>query len=334
MVRSGRFCGLLLVHGHQASEQRVLNAIVKVIKHLQSSLVVWAGLILLTCFAFSPVALADDSLADTNEVPSQPTGVLVYPGNQRQSYPITLLKKALQAAGTPYHLVPSETDYGQKRSLIDLARGQGIDVSWSMTSKTREDMLLPVRIPVFKGLIGWRIPLVRTSDLKRFARIEDVTALSRLRVGQMHDWPDTGILKAQNFNVFSSSTYEGLFRMLAKGRIDYFPRSIVEIWREMDSHPDLGLSIEPSIVLRYPTAFYYFVSKERPELHDLIHKGLSSLKASGEFDALFMEHHADFIERAQLHQRKIITIDNAQLPDLNPLDQPELWFQVPVSSAQ
>jgi hypothetical protein len=281
----------------------------------------FGALLAFNTFATSPI----DTPSESAESPSN---TLIYPGNQRQIYPIVLLKKALIAAGAPHTLIPSEIPYGQKRSLIDLARGQGIDVSWSMTSKTREDMLLPVRIPVFKGLIGWRLPLIRAADTEQFHWIDDARTLSRLKVGQMHDWPDTDILLANGFNLFSSSTYEGLFRMLAIGRIDYFPRSVVEIWRELDQHPGLGLSIEPSIVLHYPTAFYFFVAKNRPDLHDLILKGLSIMRANGEFDRLFMEYHGDVIERAQLHQRKIISIPNDQLSELTPLGQKNLWYQI------
>lgn len=94
---------------------------------------------------------------------------IVYPNNQRQNYPIVLLDLALRTSKKIYVLTPSSYDYEQKRALSDLAISKNLDVSWSMTSTDRESMLLPIRIPIFKGLIGWRIPLINSKHPMLFA---------------------------------------------------------------------------------------------------------------------------------------------------------------------
>ncbi len=73
----------------------------------------------------------------------------------RSYYPIALLRLALAKAGGDYELKPSKRDQSQRRSLRQLAAGLGMDVVWTFTSIEREKNLLPIRIPIDRGLLGW-----------------------------------------------------------------------------------------------------------------------------------------------------------------------------------
>ena len=50
---------------------------------------------------------------------------------------------------------------------------------------------------------------------------------------QGSDWPDYPILKANHFRVLGSGDFDAMFKMLSAKRIDYFPRSVTEIWPEL-----------------------------------------------------------------------------------------------------
>lgn len=252
---------------------------------------------------------------------------IIYPNNQRQNYPIVLLDLALRASDKTYILTPSAYDYEQKRALSDLATGKNLDVSWSMTSTDRESMLLPIRIPIFKGLIGWRIPLINSNNPMLFANSQTAKDIQPFKAGQMHDWPDTPILEWNGMTVFRSSTYAGLFKMLAMGRIDYFPRSVIEISREYEANKTMQIKIDEDILIYYPTAFYYFVSKDRPELASAIENGLEIMIKDGRFDKLFAHYHSDFINEAKLDQRKVLELKNPLLPAKTPIDREELWYK-------
>lgn len=252
---------------------------------------------------------------------------IVYPNNQRQNYPIVLLDLALRASQKTYVLTPSSYDYEQKRALSDLAIGKNLDVSWSMTSTDRESMLLPIRIPIFKGLIGWRIPLINSKNPMLFANSQTAKDIQPFKAGQMHDWPDTPILEWNGMTVFRSSTYAGLFKMLAMGRIDYFPRSVIEVSTEYNANKTMKIKIDEDILIYYPTAFYYFVSKNRPELAAAIENGLEIMIKDGRFDKLFARYHSTFIEDANLEKRKILELKNPLLPARTPLDRKELWYK-------
>lgn len=215
----------------------------------------------------------------------------------------------------------------QARALTELENKREIDVVWSMTSIEREDKLLPIRIPIYKGLIGWRLLLIQETNRERFKQIHNLQQLESLTAGQGHDWPDTTILRKNRLKVYGASSYEGLFKMLAIGRIDYFPRSLIEIWNEYQTHKDEGISICTGIILQYPTAFYYFVNKDNQKLAEDIKKGLEEALMDGSFDALFHKEFDHFLIKSKLSQQSIFVLKNPILPPETPLHRPELWYQ-------
>ena len=197
---------------------------------------------------------------------------------------------------------------------------------WALTTKEREENLLPIRIPIDRGLFGWRIFLIKESDQALFSSLESSAQLAKLRTAQGHDWPDTAILQANKFAISSSKSYEGLFDMLARNHIQYFPRSLLEAELELDAHPQQGLAIESQIVLHYQTALYFFVNKNNSELAADLEKGLRKAIADGSFKTLFEYHFRDSIRKYNLPQRRLISINNPFLPATTPLTETTLWF--------
>jgi ABC-type amino acid transport substrate-binding protein len=63
--------------------------------------------------------------------------------------------------------------------------------------------------------------------------------------------------------------------------------------------------------LEYPTAFYFFVNKAKPQLADDLKRGLNKLKNSGEFDALFSRYFEKDLARLSMYQPdKAINLKN------------------------
>ncbi len=69
----------------------------------------------------------------------------------------------------------------QQRALTELEHNHGVDVVWSMTSAEREARLLPVRIGIDKGLMGWRIALLPKSQQRRLKDAHSLADLHQLR---------------------------------------------------------------------------------------------------------------------------------------------------------
>lgn len=214
----------------------------------------------------------------------------------------------------------------QVRAIEFLKIGR-LDLIWAVPTEEREDELLPVRIPLEKGLLGYRVFLIRTGEQERFSRITSVSELKALIAGQGHDWNSTRILEHNGFEVEKASNYDSLFRMLRNGRFDYFPRGLNEVWAELEAKKDLGLTLEQGLLLRYPAASYFFVNKDNAPLAARLEKGLRAALADGSFDRLLTEHpsHRELFRLARLSERRVLRIDNPFLPKTTPLDEKRLW---------
>lgn len=279
-----------------------------------------------------PVLLLWILLANLLAAPAGATEPVVYAwaesmaDDKRGHYPIELLKLALEKSGENYLATPSKYNLSQWRTLRHLQMDKGIDVMWTLSSPEREAELRPIRIPIDRGLIGWRLLLIATSDAQNFAQLDNAEQLKALRAGQGHDWPDYPILRDNGFKVSPSSSYDGLFHMLNRGRIRYFPRSLTEIQHELDAHQEMNFAIAPKWVLHYPAPLYFFVRHDNVALANAIEKGLELAIRDGSMRQLFTQHFAADIARAQLQQRQIVQLHNPLLTPETPLTRSELWF--------
>jgi ABC-type amino acid transport substrate-binding protein len=247
--------------------------------------------------------------------------------DKRSEYGVALLQLALAKAGGKYRVELSPTRMQQNRAIAEIQSGAGrVDIIGTMTSAERERRLLPVRIPMSRGLIGWRIGLLRADHKDMLREVRSLEDLRRFSAAQGHDWPDLQILRHSGLIVYPVAVYNGLFGMLKAGRMDWVPRSVNEIWAEAARHPELV--IDPYIVMHYPTADYYFVNRNNPALAENVRQGLEAALADGSFGQLFYSHYGALIQRARLDQRQVIELPNPLLSPQTPLERKELWFTV------
>lgn len=280
-------------------------------------------------------AVWPSNLFAANENPDQPTLIVKHASTHyeyfkhRESYLKKLLAVALDRSSVPYKLEPVNlTPLTENRSIHYVKSGI-YSIHWLNTSKQLEDKLLPIRIPLFKGLIGWRLLLVRKPDVDLFRQIDTVEELRKFKILQGDDWPDTPILKKNGFDVVTSSDFATLSRMLGRGRGDIFPRSITEVWEELDYYADLNVAVEQNLVLHYPAAYYFFVDRSNIALRDAVEKGLNIAVNDGSFDILFARYFGDVVNRANLNSRKIISLPNPYMSSETPLKRKELWINIP-----
>jgi hypothetical protein len=243
----------------------------------------------------------------------------------RDPYGVALLKLAFAKAHACHTLVYSAEPMKQSRGIYELEHGTGtLDIMITMTSAERETRLLAVPVPLTKGLLGWRIALVRKERLQEFADVRTVEQMKRFVAGQGHDWPDVGILRASGLPVHVSSAYDGMFKMLEANRIDYFPRAVQQVFDEVGRYP--GLAVEPNLVLRYPTDAYFFVNRSNVVLAGEIRRGLEAAIADGSFDRLFYSYFAQKIAAAGLERRHVVDLPNPLRGPSLPLARKSLWF--------
>jgi ABC-type amino acid transport substrate-binding protein len=245
----------------------------------------------------------------------------------RDPYGVALLKLAFAKARACHTLVYNVDPMKQARAIYELENDTGaLDIMITMTSAEREARLLAVPIPLTKGLLGWRVALVRKDRQQLFADVRTAEQLKAFVAGQGHDWPDVGILRASGLPVHVSSAYDGMFKMLEANRIDYFPRAVQQVFDEVGRYP--GLAIEPNLVLRYPTDAYFFVNRKNAVLADEIRRGLEAAVADGSFDRLFYSYFAPKIAAAGLERRHVVDLPNPLVGPSLPLARKSLWFSL------
>ncbi|MGE6162110.1 substrate-binding periplasmic protein [Aeromonas salmonicida] len=213
----------------------------------------------------------------------------------------------------PYQLIASPP-MEQGRAVKALQEGALVQIGVFAPDEERERSLLAVHIPLAKGLLGWRVCLIRQGDEGRFSGIGSLADWhsAGLTIGQHRSWPDTRLLKANGLKITVGNLYEALFNMLRKRRFDCFLRSVIEIEDELKQHPELA--IEPHLVFRYPLALLFFVSPQYPELAQRIELGLQRARQSGAFDQIFEKEFGSTIRRLKLDERVMLELHNPDLP--------------------
>ena len=248
----------------------------------------------------------------------------------KQAYYISLLEMAMQKSEPkfgPYKMTPVEIEMPQGRTIKLVESKQHLDIVWTMTSIERENQLQAIYIPLLKGLMGYRIGIIRQGEQAKFDQVNSLNAFKKIIIGQGVDWPDTEILERNGFKVVSGSA-SNLLAMLSKERFDYFPRAIHEPWDELARSDDIAL--EQHLLLRYASPIYFFVHKQNKHLAERIEFGLRLAINDGSFDKLFQNHPitAGVIEKAQLNKRIEFEMSN---PLLSPksaelLKESHLWL--------
>ncbi|WP_097460240.1 type 2 periplasmic-binding domain-containing protein [Mangrovitalea sediminis] len=252
--------------------------------------------------------------------PTQATEVVhLWYRNFDQPATLALLKLALDETRDLYgdYRIESSPQMSQARGIAEIEKGRhkrinAIDVA---TNPRREQRLLPIRVPTADGLLGYRVCLIATGTEGRFKGIKSFTDIRKrnLTFGQGVDWPDTEVLKANGLNVLTQVRFGNLFHMLAYKRFDCFPRSVTEIYYDLQTHPTEGISIEPSLLFTYPMPSFFFVNKENKALAARIELGLRRAMLNGRYKAYFENYIAPSLQKLNLSQRTVIRLNNPLL---------------------
>tara|TARA_B110000008_G_scaffold81055_1_gene82749 strand:- start:279 stop:1145 length:867 start_codon:yes stop_codon:yes gene_type:complete len=242
------------------------------------------------------------------------------------NYYLDLLNKVLP---TDTRIITTQRSMAQKRSMQELNSGD-LTLAWSGAISAREAVFLPIRVPLFAGLLGTRVPVIRKDALAQFDQIKTADDLKALIACQGDQWPDSDILEDNGYKVERVNKFELMYRMLRAGRCDYFPRGITEVYTEVDHQEDDLVMAYDRIILVYKFPMYFFVGKSNTELEQVLTEALYSYAASGELIE-FMKNHETTRNVFPLSKYKdslIFKLDNPSLPPLTPVNDDKLWLDL------
>ncbi len=248
--------------------------------------------------------------------------------DNRYRYAEILLAKALRKAGRPANIVHAKSEFSRDRLLPELIKGENIHVMAEAPKPGWEENLLPIRIPIRKGVQGYRLFLINQQDQEELAKVETLEQLMSFPTGSGAQWSTRRVMEEAGFQVVAANEYKKLFDMLKLRRFITFGRGINEAFNEQASFsPDnKDLVVDKELCLFIPLPTYFFVSPARPELAKQIETGLKRMIEDGSFNEHFLDFHQADIERAHLADRKIFTVSNPNLSPQTPLNVKSYWF--------
>lgn len=249
----------------------------------------------------------------------------------KEALVFSILKLAIEKSGKAEQYQFEEyTEYTTEARLVTWLNEGTLSVFWAGTQKKYEEDLYPIRIPVLKGLLGHRIFIIRDGDQARFDKVNSFQDLQNIPLGQGRFWGDTVVLKNADMKVVDPVKYTSLFPMLDGERFDYFPRAVHEPWSEVAKHGDLNLAVEKNILLVYPFAMYFFVSKDNIALGKDIERGFRNAIDDGSYNDLFFSNAIvkDALVSADLKNRVVYRLDNPNMTDETPVDDKSLWLNL------
>ncbi len=251
-------------------------------------------------------------------------------GGADKSLSYKVLELALSKSGKAYDLQPSPNKYSNSAAQVDaIANGAQLDILWASASKTASAKLLSVPFPIDGGLLGWRIFLIdgaRQAEFDKVKSLQDMTGFIAL---QGTGWADVVTLRKAGLTV-RTGPKKNLYRMTVGKRGDYFARAVNEALAEQATEAVNvpALAVENNLVLQYPAATVYYVSKDKPGLRDDISRGIEAAWNDGSYQALFQ---ADAnvqaaLTKGNLKTRTIIRIENPNFPDELANMDAKYWF--------
>ncbi len=273
-----------------------------------------------TATAAEPLVVRHNFFLDAN------VGTLNYKGEV-----LALILEKSKAKYGPYVMKKgAQQDWSQSQSYKQLEQGS-LDLMSSMTSFAREQSGLPIRYCLYKGLLGVRIGMGTSATVTALDAIKTREELNRVKLGQVFDWPDYAIQTEAGLQVQRLTSVASSIERLKIGTFQLLPLGIVEVAPIAKQY---DLKTVSTWAIAYPTAYYFFVSKKRPELAERLAYGFEQAIKDRSFDQLFNKRIGPLVDAADLGNRKLFQIRNPLLPKATPLARKELWHPLVSSILQ
>ncbi len=279
--------------------------------------------------ASGPALAIDSRVPDWHFVHNGPE----VPGDTRHEHHWRVLRAALAATEAKYgpFSMASSGFMNESRQLLEMKAAAGSINSLALAGSAPLDKsLISVKVPVDRGLLGYRVFLIRAADQAVFDQVRTLEDLRRLRLGTQTDWVDAAVFRAADFKLVTGNNYASLFAMLMAGRFDALGRGVGEIEGELANfgprYP--GMAIEQHLLLHYPMSVYFwFPRTAQGERHAArVREGMTAIANNGTLDRLFRQEFQAVIQRVHLRERRVLSIANPTQPLDQPFDKKDWWF--------
>lgn len=278
-----------------------------------------------TVCAVSALALFTASVtwADTGSS-LKSTHIAMWNGNKtasRQAYEREILESVLNATSKSHgrwELKEDKTDYPAAEDEASVFRAKGFDIFGTVAGnqKLAKEQKILVPLPIMKGLLGYRILIIRTADKAKFAGISTAKQLQSLRLGIPATWADAELFRQNGYKVEEKGSFDDLFTRLENKEFDYVSfgaNEVAGVFAERAAKAGT-LMIDSSLLVYYPFPLVFYVNPAKPELAARLTQGLQTISTNGELDKIFNRYFGAELKALDLPGRTKITLKNPILP--------------------
>lgn len=232
------------------------------------------------------------------------------------------------------HYYGNAGDPNTEKMIQDLNNGH-TSITYVAASVENEANMNAIYFPIYRGLLGMRLGIVKQEYKDNLQHIEQPHQLKQLVACQGKAWPDTTILEANGIKVAKSLKYPNLFPMLEGERCDYFPRGVFEPFSEVIHQKEYNLAVDEHMMLRYKMPFYFYTAKSDPELAQHFQEIIYDMFEDGTYEALFFEDEeiSSALKLAKLEGRIIFDLTNPAITE-NTRNIPERFWYNPLKGTQ
>jgi hypothetical protein len=248
----------------------------------------------------------------------------------RQKFPLAVLDLAMRKMHAKYTIRPSTETMERGRALLELEKPQRINLAFTSMASEAEKRLRPIRIPISRGLVGFRLFLINKEKQSAFAAVHNLDDLRQFRGGVGLGWIDADVMQQARLPILRDK-YDTLFKMTHENIVDYFPRGANEIFAELETHrkSQPALAIENHLMLVYRNDIIFYTSKNDELLASTIEKGMLAAYDDGSYMKLFNEHPyiQQVLRDAGFNKRTRIDIPNPVLSEQDRAIPAKFWIK-------
>lgn len=211
--------------------------------------------------------------------------------------------------------------FERKQELMSAGEFANVErVSGDANQKVASYGLTRVDFPLMRGVMGFRILLIRAEDQARFDKVKQFDQLTKFTMGFGKGW-EGSIYKFNGLHVTETVTFSVLLNMLAGHRYDFVPLGMCEIedTYRVGEKTIRDLVPEKNLLLAYYAPTYFYVSPKDKDLAARLKKGLDILEKNGEADKIFDEFFAARLKALNVKNRLVFQLNS---PDFSEGQQP------------
>ncbi len=277
------------------------------------------ALILIGCIGGSALAATEQA-----SINATTTLVKLWNGNKtesRQQYEREILEAALNATKASHgqwQLQESLTDYPLAADEASVFRSKGFDIFGTVAgnAKLANEKKILIPLPLMKGLLGYRILIIRAADKEKFAAIKSAQQLQQLRMGIPSTWADAELFRHNGYKVEEKGSFDDLFTRLENNEFDYVTFGANEVTGVFNERAAKSgkLIVDSSLLVFYPFPLVFYVNPDNKALAARVTEGLQIISANGELDKIFNRYFAADLAAVNLPARAMIKLKNPILP--------------------